>query len=147
MIKWHNSQITINLVFSSLSLSHTLTACRLREDLDHGSDHYHIGSSFLFSPHLIPHVLKPLEKKADRVSLSLSARELDLFQLNFETSKDIDTGVDKLVKWIKEVVAQHIPLLKPTPFSIPWWTSQLTQLVRNFIRARREHGRRPSADA
>ncbi len=34
--KRYNAQITINYVFFSLSLSHTLKACCSREDLDHG---------------------------------------------------------------------------------------------------------------
>jgi hypothetical protein len=44
-------------------------------------------------------------------------------------------------------MAQFIPLSKPTPFCVPWWSSQLTQLVRNARRARREHRRRPCAEA
>jgi hypothetical protein len=63
--KRHDAQSTIDLVFSSSSLSNTLTACCSREDLDHGSDHYHIESSFLFSPHTVPHVPKPLWRKAE----------------------------------------------------------------------------------
>ncbi len=129
--KRHKAQSTIDLVFSSSSLSQTLTACRSREDLDHGSDHSHIESSFQFSPHTAPHVPKPLWKKADKVALSLSARELDFFPRTYKKCEDIDAGVDRLVRWIKEAVAQHIPLSKPAIFSVPWWSSELTQLVRH----------------
>jgi hypothetical protein len=37
--------------------------------------------------------------------------------------------------------------LKLAPFTVPWWLSELTQLVRNEKTTRREHGRWPSADA
>jgi hypothetical protein len=67
---------------------------------------------------------------ADNGVLSLRARELDLFPKHFENCEDIDTGVYRLVRWIKEAVAQHSPLSKPTSSSVPWWSSELTQLVR-----------------
>jgi hypothetical protein len=79
--------------------------------------------------------------------LSLSAQELDLFPKNFHCCKGIDAGVDRLVRLIKEAVAQHVPLSKPAPFLVPWRLSELTQLVRNARKARIEHGRRPSAYA
>jgi hypothetical protein len=57
--KKHGGESTIYLVFSSSDLSNTLTACRLRENLDHGSDHNPIETSFLISPHVSPHVPRP----------------------------------------------------------------------------------------
>jgi hypothetical protein len=51
------------------------------------------------------------------------------------------------VRWIKEAVAQHIPLTKPVSFSLSWWSSELTQLVRNARRARRWHTSCPCAEA
>jgi endonuclease/exonuclease/phosphatase family metal-dependent hydrolase len=56
----HDAQRTIDIVFSSPSPSHTLTACCSREVLDHGSDHYPIESSVLFTPHTYAHVSRPL---------------------------------------------------------------------------------------
>jgi hypothetical protein len=66
-----------------------------------------------------PHVLKPLWRKADKATLSQRARELDLLSRNYEHCKDVDAGVERLVRWIKETVAQHIPLSKPVSFSVP----------------------------
>ncbi len=92
----------------------------MREDLDHGSDHFPIETSFLFSPHVSPHVPKPLWRKANKAALSLKATELDLLLRNYKNCEDIDAGVDRLVRWIKEAVAQHIPLSKPASFSFSW---------------------------
>ncbi len=52
-----------------------------------------------------------------------------------------------MVRWIKQAVAQHSPMSKPVSFSVPWWSSELTQLVRNARRAKRNHRGRPSAKA
>ncbi len=75
------------------------------------------------------------------------ARELDLFPRCFKNCNDIDTGGDRTVRWMKEAVAQHIPLSKPVAFSVPWSSSGLTQLVKHAMGARSEHRRWPSAEA
>jgi endonuclease/exonuclease/phosphatase family metal-dependent hydrolase len=67
--KRHGGESTIDLVFSSSDLMNSLTACCLREDLDHGSDHYPIETSFLLSPHIFPQVQEPLWRKADTATL------------------------------------------------------------------------------
>jgi hypothetical protein len=59
----------------------------------------------------------------------------------------MDAAEDRLVRWIKEAVAQHILLSSPAPFSVPWWSCELTQLVRNARMAKIEHGRWPCAKA
>jgi hypothetical protein len=69
-------------------------------------------------------------RMADKVAISIKARELDLFPRHFGSCEDIDAAVDRLVEWIAEAVAQHVPLSKPAPFSVPWWSSELTQLER-----------------
>jgi hypothetical protein len=51
----------------------------------------------------------PLWRKADKTALSLRAREQNLLPRNYKNCEDIDAGVDRLVRWIKEAVTQHIP--------------------------------------
>ncbi len=36
---------------------------------------------------------------------------------------------------------------RPAFISVPWWSSELTLLLRNVRMARRDHRRRPSAEA
>ncbi len=79
--------------------------------------------------------------------MSQRARELDLLPRTYENCEDIDAGVDRLVRWIKEAVAQDIPISKPVSISNPWWSSELTQLVRNATRAKRGDKRQPCAEA
>jgi hypothetical protein len=50
---------------------------------------------------------------ADKAVLSLTARKHELFHNWFENCNNIDTGVDRLARWIKEAVAQHIYMSKP----------------------------------
>jgi endonuclease/exonuclease/phosphatase family metal-dependent hydrolase len=72
--KKHGGESTIDVVYSSTDLVNTLATCRLKEDLDHGLDHYPLETTFLFYSHVCPHTPKPLWKKADKVGLYLKAR-------------------------------------------------------------------------
>jgi hypothetical protein len=74
---------------------------------------------------------------ADKAVLSLRARGLGLLPRGYENCKYMDTGVDRLVRCIKEEVAQRIHLSKPVSFFVLWWSSDLIQLVRNATRARK----------
>jgi hypothetical protein len=65
------------------------------------------------------------------VALSVRARELDLMPRGYKNIQDIDAGVDRLVRCIKDAVAQHVPLSTPSSFPVSWWSSWLTQLVKN----------------
>jgi hypothetical protein len=96
--KKHGGESTIDLAFSSTNLIHTLTTCRLRQDLYHGSDHYPIETAFFFSPHVFPHTSKPLWKKADKVGLSFKAWELEQLPRTFINCEDVDAEVDRLVR-------------------------------------------------
>jgi hypothetical protein len=70
------------------------------EELDHRLDHYPTESSLLFSSHISLYAPKLFWRMADKVVLSLKAIELDLFYRSFRTYKNIDSGVDRLVRWI-----------------------------------------------
>ncbi len=82
----NGSESTIVLVFPSSHFSNTQTA-------------------FSFSPLVSPFVPKLQWRKADKVALAMRARELDLMPRNYKNCEDIDEGVERLVRWIKEAVA------------------------------------------
>jgi hypothetical protein len=53
----------------------------------------------------------------------LKARELDHLPRNYKNCREIDAGEDRLARWIKEAVAQHVPLSKAGSLSVPWWST------------------------
>jgi hypothetical protein len=46
----------------------------------------------------------------NKAACSELAEELDRFPRHFENCEDIDTGVNRSVRWIKEVVAKHVTM-------------------------------------
>ncbi len=45
---------------------------------------------------------------------------------------------------MKEVIDQHVTLLKPAPFRVPWWSEEIGRLVEEARRAFMRHRRNPT---
>jgi hypothetical protein len=45
---------------------------------------------------------------------------------------------------MKEVIDQHVPLSKPAPFRVPWWSEEIGRLVEEARRAFRRRRRNPT---
>jgi hypothetical protein len=106
--KKHDVESRIDLAFSSTDLIHTLTICRLREDLDHWLDYYPNETTLFLSCHVVPHTPTPVLKMADKFRLSFKVRELEQLPRAFKNCHDNDAGVDRLMRWIKVAMAQFI---------------------------------------
>ncbi len=137
-------ETTINLVFASPPLKNSLESCRVRKDLHQGSDHLPILSVFSFLPQLCQFEPRPLWKKADEEAIKERAKEIGTFPRNFSCIPDIDFSVNFLISWMKEVIDQHVPLSKPAPFRVPWWSQEIGELVEDARRAFRRHRRNPN---
>ncbi len=45
---------------------------------------------------------------------------------------------------MKEVIDKNVPLSKPAPFRVPWWSEEIGELVEEARRAFRRHRRNPT---
>ncbi len=43
-----------------------------------------------------------------------------------------------MILWIKVVIKQHVPLSKPAPFHVPWWSENIGKLVEEERKAFRK---------
>ncbi len=137
-------ETTINLVFVSPPFKNSLESCRVRKDLHQGSDHLPILSVFSFMPQLCQLEPRPLWKKADEEAIKERAKEISTFPRNLSCISVIDFSVNFLISWMKEVIDQHVPLSKPAPFCVPWWSQKIGSLVEEARRAFRRHRRNPT---
>jgi hypothetical protein len=125
----NNYKTTIDLIFVSPSMKIALELCRVRNDLHQGSDHFPIQSVFSFTPFLCRFKPRPLWKQADKQAIAQRSLELSHFSRYFCSISDSDSGVEGLASWIKIVTKQHVPLSKPAPFRVPWWSEKIGKLV------------------
>ncbi len=142
-ITWFQNclETTIDLVLASPPLKNALESCRVRMDLHQESDHLPILSVFSFVPPFCAFELCPLWKKANKEAIREKAKEITLFPCNFSSISDVNFSIDLLISWMKRVIAEHVPKLKPVPFCVPWWSEKIGELVEEARRALRHHRR------
>ncbi len=113
----------------------------MREDLHQGSDHYSILSTYSFVLQLCIFELRPLWKKANKEAIQNKAKEIAAFPHYLSYISDIDSSIDFLHLWMKDVIAQHVTMSKPAPFRVPWWSEDIGVLVEEVRRAKRRYRR------
>jgi hypothetical protein len=89
----NNHKTTIDLIFASPSMKNGLESCRVRNDLNQGSDHFPIQSIFSLMCFLCLFEPRPLWKQADKQAIAQRSQELSYFSRNFFSISDIDSGV------------------------------------------------------
>ncbi len=101
----------------------------MRIDLHQGSDHLPICSIFSFVPQLCQFKPHLLWKKTDDEAIKERTKGICTFPRNFSCISDIDYSANFLITWMKEVLDQHVSLLKPAPFRVRWWSKDVGELV------------------
>ncbi len=133
---------TIDLCFCSTNLSEALICCRLREDLDFGSDHLPIESSFSLRACTEEVVDRFNWNKADvtevRANLALLLPFQGLRLGGQANPKEIEEYVDYLLQQILSTRDLLVPKGKPPgPRTTQWWSPEIQELVRKERRLRR----------
>jgi hypothetical protein len=138
MITWEarDSASTIDLAFTSQPLQQRLIECSTNQDLNHGSDHLPISLQFELCPVRIqPQPARAWKKTDVDLVATTTAQELQL-PVELTTPGRIDTYSDYLVAFIQGLVDLAVPWAKPSGFSVPWWTSEVAEVVRADREAR-----------
>ncbi|KAI1005378.1 hypothetical protein K3495_g2839 [Podosphaera aphanis] len=140
--KSRGSQSTLDLSFDSKALENKVIECQPADDLEASSDHIPISTQL----HLKPAIeairqARPQWKKADwdevnkRLALQLLEKVGDNNQL--KNREAIDRRLDTITNTVKDVVKTLIPRTKPSEFSIPYWTKECSEAVKQARKARR----------
>src|SRR5271168_100769 len=125
---------TIDLVFASDALAVTLLKCGVHE-IEHGSDHRAITTTFDIEPPERPVVQRLLIKNApwnairERITTALQNTPLGL---------GTQAQTDHLMTIVQDAIYALTPKAKPSPYAKRWWTSDLTNLRRTYTYQRNQ---------
>ena len=140
-ITWsaRGSQSTIDLAFGSESITNRLLTCSVREDLDHGSDHWPVGIEIAITPPTTQHTPRRNWKGMDKDGVSAGAKALQVNTAVLNTVDQIKHFSDYLQFFIQELVENTVPWSTPSSHKgAPWWTKEIHDLVQEERRARRK---------
>ena len=125
-ITWESAEweSTIDLILVPTELANTMLKCDIH-DIEHGSDHKAIESSFDIAPPEQVFVPRYLFKNAPWQAIRNRIRS----ELREAPSKGtVQELTDELIGAVERIIFQLTPLAKPSPYAKRWWTEDLTQL-------------------
>jgi len=133
-ITWGKSRScqTIDLAFGSELVRESISHCRIGQDLDTGSDHKPIQTTFQATriEKGTQHV-RPQWKKADWEAICKSFQgRLQTLSLDLlETGQELDRAALKPQEIIQPTIEEMIPKAKPSCFAKMAWTEESQRLV------------------
>jgi len=138
-------ETTIDLVLSSEGLANDRLTSQLY-DVEHGSDHRAISTSFAIPIESVASEPRRLFKETDWKRIrTVVGQELKPMPPRLE-EEDVEPQARLLAETIQETLQRHVPLARPSPYSKRWWNRELTRLrheyghLRNRARGARRNG-------
>lgn len=131
------SQSTIDLIWVTEGLASDYTKCAILEDA-HATDHEVIETSFLIHAPPTVHTAKRLYKNADWAEIRRRIREARRTESDLSGEQDLNALLDKILRLTEGALQPLVPVSRPSPYSRPWWTPELTQLREIHKEARKE---------
>jgi hypothetical protein len=135
-VTWEARSIasTIDLVFITRALQNRIIECQVREDLEHGSDHYPIASEFALNPIYATPTPQRNWKKMDYGEIATQTQSLNLPQLN--SVEAIEQYTSYLLTFTTNII-EKIPFKKRSKEATPWWNQEVEEAVKLERSARR----------
>jgi len=133
------STSTIDLVFLSKALQDRLITCKVRPDLDFGSDHFPISTELELASVRIEQPRRRCWKKMDKGLVEASAEHIQEPYEELSTPRAIDSYTEYTIGFIQDLIEQTVPWGKPSKHGQPWWTEEVQEAVQEEREARRRH--------
>ena len=130
-----NGDSTIDLIFTSGDLAEDRLSCQ-PYGTEHGSDHVDISTAFaLYQPEQC-HRQRKVFKSADwnRIRNAM-ARAMGSPPARIGDD-EIEEQSTRLSGMVQNILDQHVPTSRPSPYAKRWWTLGLTRLRQDYTQAR-----------
>jgi hypothetical protein len=128
---------TIDLVFMLPLLQQQIVRCKVREDLNFGSDHYPIAMRLLLNTTRLKSVLRCRWKGMDIDAIRARAQHLAIPE-SLRTADRIDRYTQYIIEFTQGFIEHTVPWAKPSSHGQPWWTEDIRITVREERTARKQ---------
>ena len=128
-------QSTIDLVLATRGLQGKLARCDIYAT-EHGSDHRAIDTAFSLAmptPTTQPKQMfkdAPWQEIREKVAYQIAAQETP------ENENDVESILRRMMNIVTTVVEEKVPKSKPSRYTKPWWTKELTSLRKTYTTLR-----------
>lgn len=144
-------QTTVDLAFCSDKMRRRILSCRVREDLNKGSDHLPIETVFALERNAKEEALPPVRAwkrlDVDRFKATFQATADLLPSLQLENRQDIDNFAKILVEGAQQAAVAATPLERKSTHDKDFWTAECTEKVIEASRLRWEARKKGTLEA
>ena len=126
------SESTIDLIFTSPKLTEAVVSCRVRPDLQVGSDHLPVYTELDLTAEETVVVHRRAWKTAKQEAVRAALRELayTLRPNRLETEVDVDEHVKEIMAGLEAVVDKTVPWAKPSDKARSFWNQECAEATR-----------------
>jgi hypothetical protein len=118
------------------TLQNKVIECQVRQDLDHGSDHFPIATEITLAPVEAPPRQQRSWKRMDIKVVEVGAQEL-LLPAQLDSKDAINQYANYLTSFTQQIIEEAVPWAKPSEKAAPWWSLEIGQAVHQERQARR----------
>ena len=100
------------------TLQNRVVECQVRQDLDHGSDHFPIATEIALAPVEAPLRQQRSWKRMDIEAVEVGAQDL-LLPTQLDSREAIDQYANYLTSFTQELIEKAVPWAKPLEKAVP----------------------------
>ncbi len=130
---------TIDLIWGTQQVEEQVIHCDTVPELQNGSDHYPIHSSFAFQPEPAEFREEWKYKDADWEAFQGTLEERILRIDKIHTQAQIDFFAEDITQAIQQALNQAVPKLRRSPKMRPGWNKECSEVIRNVRKAEKRY--------
>ena len=130
---------TIDLIWGTQQVAEQVVYCDTTPELQNGSDHYPIHSSFAFQPEPTEAREEWNYKAADWEEFTTALEKRILRIDRIHTQAQIDFLAEDVTQAIQQALDQTVPKLRRSPKMRPGWSEECSEVIRNVRKAEKRY--------
>ncbi len=138
--KHGNRPSTLDLTLATPSISRQIVSCEVDRDTV-GSDHFPVITTLKLLHNICrKQTTRRNFKMLDSDLVKLGATDIvaELKNLQLNTMTEVDYYCHQLVQKTQGLIAETVPIAKPTTYAKPWWNSTISAAIRNERQLKRQ---------
>ena len=130
---------TIDLIWGTQQVTEQVIHCDIAPELQNGSDHYPIHSSFAFQPESAELKKEWKYKEANWEAFQASLEKRILRVDKIRTQAQIDFLAEDITQAIQQALDQAVPKLQRSPKMRPGWNEECSKVLRDVKKAEKRY--------
>lgn len=131
------SRSTLDLTFGTETIQNRLLTCSIDYDMDNGSDHLPIGTTFALEAPIAPERARRNWKEIDIEKVKTGSKLLIPYPVEWGTEQGVEMYTGYLIQFIQELIEASVPWCRKSQHTVPWWSEEIKEAIKKERRFKR----------